>query len=297
MHELLAENSNDLFFNDVNGCRKGGTVTLCKEKSGGIIIIITCSGYALAIKKNLYRETPTQIICDLFAVLTSSPASRAYYERIEALGWDMCCNVWLRLLKLFSKKLLTKEQVHFFSIDIISRFFSDSFHISSHRCPLCAFGPKCIFQPGLPRFTGILKDERNKSKANANIAEHTWVNWNKLKFTTKLSAERYDCLLQGFLRWINDRNDARLTKKKYHFEDIARFSRLRVYDEKKTDSDILSSSHRKDDIVEMIHGMKQLERVQPWRRRSARISRKKRRLTEEENEEHLQPPQKKTKRM
>ena len=265
LRTLLEENTNDTFFDDVNGCRKGGSVTLSRTKTGGIIVIITCSGFALSIKKNLYRETPTQVICDIAGALTASSDAVRYYERMEALGWDMCCNVWSRLISLLRQGLLPDNYVHLYNMDVLSRFFGDSFHISSHKCNLChRDSDSCIFQPSLRRFRGILKDNKNKSKANANIAEHTWSNWNKMIFTTNLCAEKYDCVLHSFLKWINERNDARLKRKGYHFEDIECFRNIRSYKPnlaESVDTVNLGNLNFKTEIIKEIIKIKQLTTV------------------------------------
>ena len=139
MNEWLAECDNDEFYNNVKGCRSGSNAALPSAgMSGGVCSFMTLSGFMLAIQPNLYRETPTQVILDLFKCLTQNKATIKYFNIMEAMGWDMMCNILGRLLKLMSKELLSADMLKFWSDDILSRLFVDRFHIAKHVCELCS---------------------------------------------------------------------------------------------------------------------------------------------------------------
>ena len=221
-------------WDDLSGCRRGKHVFANHktqdlefplfERSGGIQGWCSHSGYILLLEEIDQRETPTQVIVSLFTMLLNTKLIRAYTARICGLGYDMMCCLYSRMRTLIHDEMLTVEQDSLL-ISLLRCLFVDSFHVKSHRNPLCQNEKDGLFHPHLPKFKGVLWG-RPKAK-NDSVVEQLWKKTNVLKVARNMGRRQMNVFLHLFRIRHNNRSTKRLIKAGYTRININKVSTLR----------------------------------------------------------------------
>lgn len=169
------EEDNDEYISALGGCRKAENTPRANRKyTHGVIAWNTATGYVLYIRPILYRETTTFIIISFNNLFLYGKIFEEYFNRIHAVGFDVMCGIFLRLINLISLNLLEPNIIHAWSL-IILRLFVDKFHINKHVRILCTLNEQSgMFHPNLYKFTGILNNckTRNEQVMLHNIFYH-----------------------------------------------------------------------------------------------------------------------------
>ena len=166
--ELQNERDDDDVIDSLGGCRKGSnTIKPKRDRTGGLFIISTLSGFIVSLKEYIHRETSTEVLRDVPEAFISCPSHQKYFERMEALGYDNMCNLQNRIHNLGKQGCLSDTQAYVWS-ELRTCTFVDSFHLAKHTCPLCSTkhpdGNFCCFDTKLPKFKEICKNIENYQK-------------------------------------------------------------------------------------------------------------------------------------
>ena len=155
---------------------------------------------------------------------------------LVCVGWDMICNIVTRIISLASKRLLSREQLAFYTNEFLSRFVADEFHINKHKCIMCSSNEETgLFHLRLKKHRSRLrsknKGQHNNSSANLNIAEQMWVAFNKMRFMQNLDRQNYCLMMQLFGEHVNMQRKSQLINEGWVFVPIYEFqnSQLRKY--------------------------------------------------------------------
>lgn len=166
--EIFREREDDEAIDELKGCRSGeNTIRPKRNKTGGIFCISTLSGFIVDLKEYIHRETPTEITSDAVDAFTRTESAIAYFERMEALGFDNMCNLQNKVQNAGKNDLLTDKQAYFWT-SMLYRLFVDSFHIFRHVCPLCSIthpSGLCCFDSKLKKFEKVFQHEQKKYKS------------------------------------------------------------------------------------------------------------------------------------
>ena len=229
METIIAmEREDDDFFDQLKGCRKGKNATKpAAGFTGGVNMWCTCNGFIIKMKENICRETPTEILHDTFDIFTATTSMILFYTMISIFGWDMICVIAKRLQTLYKENILSNAQKHFYSINFVSAWLADLWHIFSHTCQYCVLtSATCLFHPFLKKFSNDLLDE-NEKRANLNVVEQRWVKFNKMRFMKQENRQSYGLDLLLFRKYQNERRKSELIKQGYQFKPIQTLSHLK----------------------------------------------------------------------
>ena len=84
MVELQNERDDDELIDNLGGCRSGAnTIKPQRDRSGGIFIISTLSGFILMLKEYIHRETSTEVIGDAAKAFSSCDSQINNFERMK----------------------------------------------------------------------------------------------------------------------------------------------------------------------------------------------------------------------
>ena len=177
--ELERQRYSDDAIDELKGCRSGAnTIQPKRDRTGGMFLISTCSGFIVFGKEYIHRETPTEVTTDAVKAFTTTDSCRNYFERLEALGYDNMCSLQRTIHVFGSKDALTPIQSYFWS-EFRDRTFVDSFHLAKHICPLCNKsddkGIHC-FDSSLPKFESIFNEYNKFCKSKGKRMKYTKVN-------------------------------------------------------------------------------------------------------------------------
>ena len=168
--------------NQLSGCRKAKQMIIAESGfTQGTNIWMSCNGFIIDLKENIYRETPTSVIQDTFKILTKSNQMIHYYS----FGYDMKCKIYGSLKIMTNRGILSTKEQEFWSSEFQQRFFTDIFHIRKHYCPLCSDSDIGLFHPKLDKFKYIFE-----IMPSHLVCEQTWRSFNKLRFMKVLCKEK-----------------------------------------------------------------------------------------------------------
>ena len=157
----IPKRDNDEAIDALEGCRSGAnTIKPDRNRTGGIFIISTLSGFIIELKEYIHRETPTEVTSDAVNAFTLLQSHRNYFERLESIGYDNMCNLQKKIHKSGKNGELSEMEA-FFWTELLYRTFVDSFHIAKHKCPLCDIKHEagiCCFNTKLPKFKDIFTE-------------------------------------------------------------------------------------------------------------------------------------------
>ena len=162
LNVVLDERSNDESIDSLEGCRSGkNTTNPLRHRSGGLLTILTGSGFIVHLTENVHRETPTEVIIETVKAHTKKESHIEYFERCEAVACDNMCNLLERVYSLGKQGLLTNNQIYFWN-EMKCRSCVDRFHISTHKCKLCSIESEfCVLHPKLKKFREVLRQKEN----------------------------------------------------------------------------------------------------------------------------------------
>ena len=150
-----------------------------KNKSGGLFVISTLTGFIIYSKEYNHREIPKEVSIDVVDAFTNLNSSINYFERMEALGYDNMCGLLRTTYKALREGRLSEIQEYFWN-EMGVRAFVDRFHLKTHGCELCSSNHEksavCL-KSSLPKFEHIFK-QKHKDEINTNNKEtkHTLIN-------------------------------------------------------------------------------------------------------------------------
>ncbi len=87
-------------------CRRLKNMKKVFARTLGIVAWVTADGFILDIHELFCRETATQILLSLQAILSSSPERDAFKRKIKAVGYDIACMLCPRARTLVAQGLL-----------------------------------------------------------------------------------------------------------------------------------------------------------------------------------------------
>lgn len=189
----------------------------------GTNIWMTCNGFIIDLKENIYRETPTSVIAETYQIFTKSQEMVNYFNIMDSFGYDMMCKMHGSLNKMIKNGILTAKEQEFWSNELKNRLFTDTFHIKNHICSLCSNSETGLFHPKLEKFKYIFE-----TMPNHLVCEQTWRTFNKLKFMKGFCKEKYRLFLILFKRNFNKKRKKQL-RKKFYFTSITDVEKLRNY--------------------------------------------------------------------
>lgn len=160
------EENNDEYIDSIGACRKSeNTIQALPGYTHGVIAWNNCVGYNLLIRPIIHRETTTLIIITFGYLFEYGSIYEHYYNRIHAVGWDVMCGIFLRLVNLMYLKLLDLQMVYAWSLLVLSLFI-DKWHIRTHVRLICSLNIETgLFHPELPKFKGILNQCEKRNEA------------------------------------------------------------------------------------------------------------------------------------
>lgn len=178
--EIFQQRLHDDIIDDINACRSGAnTIPPIKNKSGGLFIISTLTGFIIFSKEYNHREIPTEVAIDTVTAFTKNESNINYFERMEALGYDNMCGLLKTTFKALRDGRLSEIQQYFWN-EMSVRCFVDSFHMQTHGCELCSEDhPKsavCL-KSSLSKFKDIFKHkQQDEINTNKKKTKHTLIN-------------------------------------------------------------------------------------------------------------------------
>ena len=160
-----------------------------KNKSGGLFVISTLTGFIVYAKEYTHREIPKEVSMDVVEAFTKKDSNINYFERMEALGYDNMCSLLKTVYKSLRDGKLS-ELEEFFWNEMGVRAFVDNWHMKNHRCELCSkdheYTAECL-NSKLPKFKKIFRHDKQykekKKQRDTLINDEVMFNFHKNKKT------------------------------------------------------------------------------------------------------------------